>query len=391
MENKFGKVSRVSICAGKKDGRTILEDVSFTVPYKIMTPFEKENGGIQVMPLCASAGIMSGDLQEFSYQVRQGADLEVLSQSFEKIHKMDGGEAKRNIKVNVEKDSVLYYYPQPVIPFADSAFESTMEIQLEDKSAKLFFLDVISCGRTAHEERFLYRKFASKVTIYRSGKMIYRDNTRYEPEKMPMEKIGLYEGYTHVANLFLSELEDGKVMSEIAERIWEILEMESECDGGVTKLCSGDLAVRIFGYRGQKLAHSFFCGKIKRKTKRSVCRMKIAVLSDTHGLLRPEVLEQIESCDALIHAGDIGSQRIIDEIFIHLKPRVPVYFVRGNNDGAWASHLLKCQRFTLDGVNFCVVHEKKDVPWNLEETQIVIYGHTHKYEEREKGGDLIKK
>ena len=72
--------------------------------------------------------------------------------------------------------------------------------------------------------------------------------------------------------------------------------------------------------------------------------MKIAVLSDTHGLLRPEVLEQIESCDALIHAGDIGSQRIIDEIFIHLKPRVPVYFVRGNNDGAWASHLLKCQR-----------------------------------------------
>ena len=88
MENKFGKVSRVSICAGKKDGKTILEDVSFTAPYKIMTPFEKENGGIQVMPLCASAGIMSGDLQEFSYQVRQGADLEVLSQSFEKIHKM---------------------------------------------------------------------------------------------------------------------------------------------------------------------------------------------------------------------------------------------------------------------------------------------------------------
>ncbi len=40
--------------------------------------------------------------------------------------------------------------------------------------------------------------------------------------------------------------------------------------------------------------------------------MKIAVLSDTHGLLRPEVLEQIESCDALIHAGDIGSQRIIE-------------------------------------------------------------------------------
>ena len=68
-----------------------LDDVSFTAPYKIMTPFQKENGGIQVMPLCASAGIMKGDRQQFTYQIGEGADVEILSQSFEKIHKMDGG------------------------------------------------------------------------------------------------------------------------------------------------------------------------------------------------------------------------------------------------------------------------------------------------------------
>ena len=89
MDNKFGKISRISACAALKDGKTILEDLSFTAPYKIMMPFEKENGGIQIMPLCASAGIMAGDSQEFSYHVKEGADLEVLSQSFEKIHKMD--------------------------------------------------------------------------------------------------------------------------------------------------------------------------------------------------------------------------------------------------------------------------------------------------------------
>ena len=53
MDNKFGKVSRISACAALKDGKTILEDLSFTAPYKIMTPFEKENGGIQIMPLSA--------------------------------------------------------------------------------------------------------------------------------------------------------------------------------------------------------------------------------------------------------------------------------------------------------------------------------------------------
>ena len=72
MENKFGKISRITACAALKNGKTILEDLSFTAPYKIMAPFEKENGGIQIMPLCASAGIMEGDSQEFSYHVKEG-------------------------------------------------------------------------------------------------------------------------------------------------------------------------------------------------------------------------------------------------------------------------------------------------------------------------------
>ena len=282
MDNKFGKVSRISACAALKDGKTILEDLSFTAPYKIMTPFEKENGGIQIMPLCASAGIMAGDSQEFSYHVKEGADLEVLSQSFEKIHKMDEGSASRTIEVQVDKNAALYYYPQPVIPFAQSAFDSKMTIHLEDETSKLFLLEIISCGRNAHEERFQYRRFSSKVLLYRGEKLIYRDNTRYEPGKMPMEGIGLYEGYTHMANLFLSKLcnrdnvDGGKETNidgmdikkqmnssrtgrtsdrtaELQEKIWQILDEDSEIDGGVTRLTTGDLALRIFGHRAQKL------------------------------------------------------------------------------------------------------------------------------------------
>ena len=253
MDNKFGKISRISACAALKDGRTILEDLSFTAPYKIMMPFEKENGGIQIMPLCASAGIMAG-----------------VSQSFEKIHKMDEGSAARTIEVQVDKNATLYYYPQPVIPFAQSAFDSKMTIHLEDETSRLFLLEIISCGRNAHDERFQYRRFSSKVLLYRGDKLIYRDNTRYEPDKMPMEGIGMYEGYTHMANLFLSKIcsrdgescsqESGTVKSadsainlELQEKIWQILDEDSEIDGGVTRLTTGDLALRIFGHRAQKL------------------------------------------------------------------------------------------------------------------------------------------
>ena len=82
-ENKFGKLSRLSLRPGIRKGKTILEDVAFTAPYKIMNPFPKKDGGISVMPLCASAGIMEGDRQEFDFSVTEVTNLEFLSQSFD--------------------------------------------------------------------------------------------------------------------------------------------------------------------------------------------------------------------------------------------------------------------------------------------------------------------
>lgn len=55
------------------------------------------------MPLCASAGIMEGDVQEFTFQVLEGSNLEFLSQSFDKVHKMKEGLARRSVTVEVKK------------------------------------------------------------------------------------------------------------------------------------------------------------------------------------------------------------------------------------------------------------------------------------------------
>ena len=63
--------------------------------------------------------------------------------------------------------------------------------------------------------------------------------------------------------------------------------------------------------------------------------MKIGILSDTHGLLRPEVTAALAGCGAILHGGDINRQEIIDE----LERIAPVYAVRGNNDGDWAARV----------------------------------------------------
>lgn len=248
MTNQFGKLSRMCITAAQRNGKTVLADASFTAPYKLMHPFQRPDGGIQIMPVCASAGIMSGDSQEFIYQVQDGAVLEVLSQSFDKIHKMEeDGSANRHIQLTVGQDAVLYYAPQPVIPFAQSAFDSVMDIHLADESAKLFLQDILCCGRAVRGERFAYRRFTSKIMVYRGEQLIYRDNTKYLPEIMPMEEIGMYEGFTHMANVLLFGLQN-----DIREDVWELIE-SSDCEGGITMLSPGDYVVRMFGTTAQKL------------------------------------------------------------------------------------------------------------------------------------------
>ena len=111
---------------------------------------------------------------------------------------------------------------------------------------------------------------------------------------------------------------------------------------------------------------------------------RIAVLSDTHGLLRPEVLTAIDGCDAIIHGGDINKPEIIER----LQEIAPVYVVRGNNDKAWAEHIPATLTFQIEDCRFFLVHNKKEVPKDLTGIDAVIFGHSHKYFEENIDGRL---
>ena len=112
--------------------------------------------------------------------------------------------------------------------------------------------------------------------------------------------------------------------------------------------------------------------------------MRLAILSDTHGLLRPEVLEQLKTADAILHGGDINKQSIVDQ----LRQYAPLYVVRGNNDKEWAESIPHDLTVTLGGVTFCMVHNKKELPADLSGVNVVVFGHSHKYVQEEKDGVL---
>lgn len=112
--------------------------------------------------------------------------------------------------------------------------------------------------------------------------------------------------------------------------------------------------------------------------------MRLAILSDTHGLLRSQVVEHLKTADAILHGGDINKPAIVEQ----LQQYAPLYIVRGNNDKEWAENIPHDLTVTLEGITFFLVHNKKEAPADLSGVDVVVFGHSHKYVQEEKGGVL---
>ena len=113
--------------------------------------------------------------------------------------------------------------------------------------------------------------------------------------------------------------------------------------------------------------------------------MKLGIISDTHDLLRPEVLSALAGVDVILHAGDISSQKTLDQ----LRNVAPVYVVRGNADKEWADDLPQFLDFMLEDLHVFMTHKKKDLPKDLSSYDLVVIGHSHQYSETQQGKTLI--
>ena len=105
--------------------------------------------------------------------------------------------------------------------------------------------------------------------------------------------------------------------------------------------------------------------------------MKIAILSDTHDLLRPEVLSLLPGCGCILHGGDLSSRKILDQ----LEQIAPVKAVRGNNDKEWAEGLPPYLDFEVGGLRVYMTHKKKDLPMDLSPYDLAVFGHSHQWSE----------
>jgi uncharacterized protein len=102
----------------------------------------------------------------------------------------------------------------------------------------------------------------------------------------------------------------------------------------------------------------------------------VGLISDTHGLLRPEAIRALQGSDLIVHAGDIGSA----EVLAALRAVAPVHAVRGNIDkGDWAQDLPKTEALEIDRVGVYVIHDLRelDVVPEAAGFTVVVSGHSH--------------
>jgi putative phosphoesterase len=114
-------------------------------------------------------------------------------------------------------------------------------------------------------------------------------------------------------------------------------------------------------------------------------KVRVGVISDTHGLLRPEVAERLRGVDHILHAGDVGDARILEE----LRGIAPVTAIRGNVDTSGLCGELPATDFVeMGGAVFYLVHSVADLDINpaVAGVTMVVSGHSHRAEIRGKKG-----
>ena len=104
--------------------------------------------------------------------------------------------------------------------------------------------------------------------------------------------------------------------------------------------------------------------------------LRVGLVSDTHGVLRPEARAFLVGCDYVVHGGDVGEPKILEE----LAAIAPLIAVRGNNDtGPWARHLRETELIRVGNVFVYVIHniEELDLDPGAAEVSVVVSGHSH--------------
>lgn len=247
--------SELSLTTQFQYGRTVISDMYFTSPYKIMSPFT-DGRHIEIMQMSASAGMLSGDVFDLKLQFRENSDVTYVSQSYDKIFQSKGEQTRKNVTLHIGAGAKVKYMPYPMIPFSGCDFVADNQVYL-NSTATFFYCDVFSCGRIGMGEAFKMKRYQSKTRIYLenelsdvSSELVFADHTLIDPQQFAYQTMGMWDNYTHNGICYLY-IPDREQETKLLQQIRSLSE-KTENLVGTTRGYKG-IVIRVLSLRGEKI------------------------------------------------------------------------------------------------------------------------------------------
>ncbi|MGN0692464.1 MAG: urease accessory protein UreD, partial [Oscillospiraceae bacterium] len=232
-------------------GKTFAEDIFFTPPFKLYSPFY-EGDTARFISMCAAAGVLSGDSHHISLDIGEGCNVYFTDQGYQKLFDTQDGSSSQRVDISVGANAVLKYLPHPIMTFGGCVHRAVNNVEISSDS-RLVFGEIYCCGRTAMGEEFALERFSSRTEILIDGRADFIDNTLIQPKKFPVRGLGFFEGFTHTGILY--------IYSSDREALYEdICSVCGKYSERVTAACSRTergLSVRALGVSGEDISGLF--------------------------------------------------------------------------------------------------------------------------------------
>jgi urease accessory protein len=195
----IGMESDVVVRVAVRDGISYLASSYFTPPFKIANITEDKTGPLFLMLMCSSPGVLDGDRQTIRVTVDENGQLQLMTQSYQRLFQMKGG-ASQTMEVRLGAGASFCWLPHPCVPHAESIFSGRNKIFLS-KGCELIWGEVLTCGRKLRGEVFALSSYHMRTEVFVEEKLALVENVVLRPSVLPVGAMGQMEGFTHQASL----------------------------------------------------------------------------------------------------------------------------------------------------------------------------------------------
>jgi len=186
----------------RRGGRTVLAHSRVTAPLTLVRPFPLADGRQLVQLITLGPGFCGGDRLDLTITAEAGADVVVTTSAATRVLSMHpGARAEQHVRMTVERGATLQYYPLIAIPFPDSAFVQTIDVQAA-ASSRVGVIESWALGRTARGEYLAFRSLSSRTTLSIEGTLCYADATELRPGNDTLAGVGALAGRRYLASGF---------------------------------------------------------------------------------------------------------------------------------------------------------------------------------------------